>query len=123
MLCYGNTFVMKYLMCFAALLRVLRIFRILRLMSKIPELNVIMNSISSSIKALCYVVALMAIFFFHFAVAGIYLFEENDPEHFEGLVRTFLTLFQVCVCVFLEFNYAAILMVHFVVNCVGCYFG
>ena len=81
----------------AALLRVLRIFRILRLMSKIPELNVIMNSISSSIKALCYVVALMAIFFFHFAVAGIYLFEENDPEHFEGLVRTFLTLFQVCI--------------------------
>ncbi len=73
----------------------LRIFRILKLISKIPELNVIMMSIGSSLRALSYVVALMVIFFFHFAVAGIYLFEENDPAHFKGLVRSFTTLFQV----------------------------
>lgn len=77
------------------LLRVLRIFRILKLISKIPELNVIMMSIGSSGRALMYIVALMFIFFFHFAVAGIYLFQNNDPFHFDGLVRSFTTLFQV----------------------------
>ena len=77
------------------LLRVLRIFRSLKLISKIPELHVIMMSIASSARALAYIVALMFIFFFHFAVAGIYLFEKNDPFHFEGLIRSFTTLFQV----------------------------
>eukprot|EP00602_Paraphysomonas_sp_CaronLab_P008781 CAMPEP_0185029542 /NCGR_PEP_ID=MMETSP1103-20130426/15903_1 /TAXON_ID=36769 /ORGANISM="Paraphysomonas bandaiensis, Strain Caron Lab Isolate" /LENGTH=970 /DNA_ID=CAMNT_0027564335 /DNA_START=184 /DNA_END=3096 /DNA_ORIENTATION=+ len=77
------------------LLRVLRILRLLRLLSWIADLNVILRAISSSAKALLYVIMLMFLFFFHFAIAGVYLFRENDVYKFGNLFTAFLTLFQV----------------------------
>ena len=32
---------------------------------------------------------------YHFAVAGVFLFSKNDPQHFKDLSTSFVTLFQV----------------------------
>jgi hypothetical protein len=77
------------------LLRVLRILRLLKMLTWIPELNVILHSIGSSVRALVYVIMLLFAFFFHFGIAGIFLFAENDPRHFGSLWQAFVTLFQV----------------------------
>ena len=73
----------------------LRILRLLRLLNWIADLNVIMQAIASSAKALVYVIMLMLIFFFHFAIAGVLLFRSNDPVHFGNLFYAFVTLFRV----------------------------
>mmetsp|Transcript_13936 Transcript_13936/g.20843 ORF Transcript_13936/g.20843 Transcript_13936/m.20843 type:complete len:1108 (+) Transcript_13936:199-3522(+) len=79
---------------YIGLFRVLRILRLLKMLTWIPELNVILHSIASSARALVYVIMLMFAFFYHFAVAGIFLFEDNDPQHFGSLFKAFVTLFQ-----------------------------
>lgn len=44
-----------------------------------------MKSISTSAKCLVYVIFMMLVFFFHFGVAGVYLFQQNDPFHFSNI--------------------------------------
>lgn len=85
----------------SVLLRVLRILRLLRLLSWIPELNIIMKAISSSAIALSYVILLVFLFFFHFAIAGVLLFKANDPQHFRTFFRAMVSLFQVLTVSFL----------------------
>jgi voltage-gated sodium channel len=80
---------------YIGILRVLRILRLLKMLSWISELNIILHSIASSARALIYVIVLMFAFFWHFAVAGVFMFEMNDPQHFGTLFRAFLTLLQV----------------------------
>lgn len=46
-------------------------------------------------KALLFVVILMWIFFYNYAIMGVLLFRLNDPVHFGTLPKSFLTLFQV----------------------------
>jgi hypothetical protein len=65
------------------------------MLSWIFELNIIMRSISASMRCLLYVVFLMVVFFYHFGVAGVYLFSKNDPFHYGNIARALLTLFQV----------------------------
>lgn len=77
------------------LLRVLRILRILRLLNDIADLNIILQAIGSSASALFYVTMLMLLFFYIFAVAGVFLFSQNDFFHFGSLGRAFVCLYQV----------------------------
>lgn len=65
------------------------------MLSWISELNIILHSIASSVRALIYVIILMFAFFWHCAVAGVFMFEKNDPLHFGTFYRAFLTLIQV----------------------------
>jgi hypothetical protein len=55
-----------------------------------------MRAISSSAIALFYVILLVFLFFFHFAIAGVLLFKTNDPQHFRTFYRAMVSLFQVC---------------------------
>ena len=80
---------------FIALFRVIRIVRILRMLTSINELRVLLQSISSSVLALAYVVLLMSMFFYFYAVIGVYLFSRNDKYHFKYLINSLCTLFQV----------------------------
>lgn len=73
----------------------MRIMRVLKIFSWIIEVNIIMKSISTSARCLAYVVFLMIAFFYHFGVAGVYLFSANDPFHFGNIGKALLTLFQV----------------------------
>mmetsp|Transcript_8029 Transcript_8029/g.13615 ORF Transcript_8029/g.13615 Transcript_8029/m.13615 type:complete len:1010 (-) Transcript_8029:710-3739(-) len=77
------------------LLRVLRILRVLRLLNDIADLNIILQAIGSSASALFYVTGLMLLFFYLFAVAGVFMFAENDHFHFGSLSRAFICLYQI----------------------------
>ncbi len=80
---------------FIGLLRVGRILRVLRLITWVETLNIILRAISNSMKALLFVVILMCIFFYNYAIMGVFLFRENDKFHFGTLPKAFVTLFQV----------------------------
>jgi voltage-gated sodium channel len=54
-----------------------------------------MKAIAGSMRALVYVILLMCLFFYHFAIAGVFLFSKNDPYHFGNILKSFVTLFQV----------------------------
>jgi voltage-gated sodium channel len=69
--------------------------RLLKLLRWIHELNVILHSIASSALAIFYVYVLIFGLAYHFAVAGVFLFARNDPQHFKDLSSSFVTLFQV----------------------------
>lgn len=72
-----------------------RILRLLRLLSWIADLNIMLRAISSSATAMIYVVLLMFLFFYNFAIMGVLMFQENDHYHFGDLFKAILTLFQV----------------------------
>ena len=67
----------------------------LRLLNDIADLNIILQAIGSSASALFYVTVLMLLFFYIFAVAGVFLFSKNDFFHFGSLGRAFICLYQV----------------------------
>ena len=77
------------------LFRVGRILRVLRLLTWVETLDIILKAISNSAEALIFVVILMAIFFYNYAIMGVFLFRGNDPHHFGTLAKALLTLFQV----------------------------
>ena len=82
-----------------------RILRLLKMLTWIRELNVILHAIASSARALLYVIMLLCAFFFHFGIAGVFLFADNDPQHFGSLWKAFVTLFQVGISVTDHFHY------------------
>lgn len=55
----------------------------------------ILRAIADSALALTYVIILLFLFFFHFAIAGVFLFAQNDPYYFGNIGKSFITLFQV----------------------------
>ena len=76
--------------------RIAYLLRLLPLLSWITDLQVIMLSIETSIRPLLYVVGLMFLMFFHFAVAGVLIFKKNDEFYFGTLYRAMNSLFQIC---------------------------
>jgi hypothetical protein len=76
--------------------RIVYLLRLLPLLSWITDLQVIMLSIESSLRPLLYVVGMMFLMFFHFAVAGVLIFKKNDEFYFGSLFRAMMSLAQVC---------------------------
>lgn len=70
-------------------LRALREFRLLfflkYLSNWLSELEIILTAIASSFLGLMYVLVLLVIFFFYFAIAGTLLFKESDPYNFRNV--------------------------------------
>jgi voltage-gated sodium channel len=81
--------------------RTLRIFRslkslrVLRLIGRFKQLRTIVETLLHSIPTLWQVFMLMGILYYSYAVIGVFLFSENDPQHFGSLSQAVLTLFQV----------------------------
>lgn len=73
---------------------VLRVFRIFKLCGKVKELNILVNVLFRSIKSLTFISLLMGIFFYVYAVIGVSLFGEVQPENFGTLHEACFTLFQ-----------------------------
>ncbi len=80
---------------FATVARMARLLRALRLVSVIPELRLIVSTLMRSLPGLGYVVMLLGLIFYVYAVVGVYLFRDHDPEHFRNLGIALLTLFRV----------------------------
>ena len=79
----------------ATIARLLRIFRILRLITILPELKGIINALFSSAKSIGYVILLMFIIFYIYAVMGTIFFEDSKSGNWKDLGVALLTLFQI----------------------------
>ena len=79
----------------AVLGRLIRIFRVLRMVSLIPELRLILNSLFKALPQLGYVMLLMFIIFYIYAAIGSTLFETVNPTLWGNISISMLTLFRV----------------------------
>lgn len=79
----------------AILGRLIRIFRVLRMVSIIPELRMLLNSLLKALPQLGYVALLMFIIFYIYAAIGSTLFETINPQLWGNISISLLTLFRV----------------------------
>ncbi len=75
--------------------RLIRIFRVLRMISIIPELRLLLNSLLKALPQLGYVVLLMFIIFYIYAAIGTTFFAEINPVLWGDIAISLLTLFRV----------------------------
>ena len=75
--------------------RLIRIFRVLRMVSIIPELRILLNSLIKAMPQLGYVIALMFIIFYIYAAIGTTFFETINPTLWGDISISMLTLFRV----------------------------
>lgn len=75
--------------------RLIRVFRVLRMVSIIPELRVLLNSLIKAMPQLAYVLLLMFIIFYIYAAIGSTLFEHVNPVLWGDIAVSLLTLFRV----------------------------
>ena len=75
--------------------RLLRIFRVLRLVSMIPELRLLVNSLLKAIPQMGYIALLMFVIFYIYAAMGSMLFAEINPVLWGDVSISMLTLFRI----------------------------
>jgi voltage-gated sodium channel len=80
---------------FATVARLARLLRALRLVSVVPELRLIVGTMVRSIPSMGHVLLLLGLMLYVYAVLGVHLFREVDPEHWASLPRAALTLFEI----------------------------
>lgn len=78
-----------------SILRALRILRVLRLLGQVPRLRRLIESLLRALPSIGWVVFLLGMVFYIFAVMGTELFGDDHGAHFGTLGRTLYTLFQV----------------------------
>ncbi|MGE5429388.1 MAG: ion transporter [Methylococcaceae bacterium] len=77
------------------ILRLARILRVFRVISILPKLQLLVNALLKSIPSMGYVVILLLLVFYIYAVTGSFLFSGSDPVHFGSLHVSMITLFKV----------------------------
>lgn len=80
---------------FATVFRLARLLRTLRMVTVLPRLQVLVGALLKSVPSLGYIGVLLGLHFYVYAVAGTFLFRQNDPLRFGSLHHSTLTLFQV----------------------------
>jgi voltage-gated sodium channel len=75
--------------------RLIRIFRVLRMVSIIPELRILLNSLFRALPQLGYVLLLMFIIFYIYAAVGTTFFADINPVLWGDISISLLTLFRV----------------------------
>lgn len=75
--------------------RLVRVFRVLRMVSIIPELRILLNSLLRAMPQLGYVVLLMFIIFYIYAAVGSTFFHTINPTLWGDIAISMLTLFRV----------------------------
>lgn len=78
-----------------AVLRALRVLRTLRLLRNVPKLKIIIESLMHAIPSIGWIMVLLMIIFYIFAVVGTNLFGAAYPEYFGSMSNTMFTLFQI----------------------------
>ncbi|NOX49641.1 MAG: ion transporter [Gammaproteobacteria bacterium] len=79
----------------ALVARLVRVFRVMRMVSIIPELRVLLNSLIIALPRLGYVMALMFIIFYIYAAIGSLFFEKINASLWGDIAVAMLTLFRV----------------------------
>jgi voltage-gated sodium channel len=80
---------------YVTVLRLLRLLRVLRLVHALPQLQILVSALLKSIPSMLYVGVFLALLFYVYGVAGVFLFGQNDPARFGALDTAMLTLFTV----------------------------
>ena len=80
---------------FALIARLARLLRVLRLVTVVPQLRIIVATLVRSLPGLGHVMLLLFVIYYVYAVAGVHLFREHDPVHWDSLAIALLTLFRV----------------------------
>src|SRR5262249_51224434 len=80
---------------FATVFRLARLLRTLRMVTILPRLQILVGALLKSVPSLGYVGILLGLHFYVYAVAGTFLFRQNDPIRFGDLHHSTLSLFQV----------------------------
>jgi voltage-gated sodium channel len=80
---------------YATVLRLVRLLRVLRLVHALPRLQILVGALLKSVPSMGYVSLLLLLIFYVYAVAGVFLFGQNDPFRFRTLQIALVTLFQV----------------------------
>jgi len=75
--------------------RLIRIFRVMRMVSFVPELRLLLNSLLRALPQLGYVVLLMFIIFYIYAAIGSSFFAHINPVLWGDISISMLTLFRV----------------------------
>ena len=76
-------------------LRLLRLARLLRVISFVPELRLVIEALIESIKKSVFVLILIFIILYIYAVAGVILFESVEGGRFEDLGEAIIALIQI----------------------------
>ena len=74
--------------------RLLRVFRLLRLISFVPQFRILIESLIKAIPRVGYVLLFIFIEMYIFAAIGSILYSEIDPDHWENIGVSMMTLFQ-----------------------------
>ncbi len=80
---------------YATVLRLLRLLRVLRLLRALPKLQLLVGALLKSIPSMGYVSILLVLMFYVYAVAGVFIWGDNDPVHFDNLQIAFVSLFRI----------------------------
>jgi voltage-gated sodium channel len=75
--------------------RLVRIFRVLRLISYVPQLRIIIDTLLKAIPRIGYVVLLMFILFYMYGTIGNMFFAEINPVLWGNVSISMLTLFRI----------------------------
>ena len=75
--------------------RLLRVFRVLRLVSVVPELRFLINSLLKAIPKMGYIALLMFIIFYIYAAVGSLMFQNINETLWGDVSISMLTLFRV----------------------------
>lgn len=75
--------------------RLIRIFRVLRMVSIVPELRLLLNSLIKALPQLGYVILLMFIIFYIYAAIGASFFVNINEDLWGDIAIAMLTLFRV----------------------------
>ena len=79
----------------ALVARLVRVFRVLRMISFVPELRVLMNSLFKALPRLGYVMAMLFIIFYIYGAIGSLFFGQINSELWGNVSIAMLTLFRV----------------------------
>lgn len=79
----------------ANIARLARVLRVGRLISGIPELRLIIETMFRSIPSMAHIVLLVGVLIYVYGVVGNHLFARVDPDHWGSLGRAAQTLFVV----------------------------
>lgn len=78
-----------------AVFRTLRILRTLRLLNNVPKLRFIIEAIIHAVPSIGWIMVLLAIIFYIFAVLGTNFYGPAFPEFFGSIGASMFTLFQI----------------------------
>lgn len=77
------------------IVRVVRVFRVMRLITHVPKFKSIISAFFKSVPRVSYVMALMFVIFYVYAILGSAFFEAADPDRWSNVLISLWTLFQV----------------------------